>query len=68
VEAEMSTSVGTVLGAGIEAVDGDRVTVVVAVNQQLTTAGAEPRTEAGRLRMTLIRSDGQWLIAGVDRL
>lgn len=63
----------TVVAAGLEGEvvedeTGERAVVVVAVDQVITTAGAEPRTEPNRLRMTLVRPDGTWLVEGVERL
>jgi Mce-associated membrane protein len=68
VEGGQTVSTGTVVGAGIEQLDDGTATVLVAVNQQITSQGAPPRTEANRLRMVLERRDGQWLIRSVDRL
>jgi Mce-associated membrane protein len=68
VEGGQTVSTGTVVGAGIEELDDGTATVLVAVNQQITSQGAPPRTEANRLRMVLERRDGQWLIRSVDRL
>ena len=64
---------GTVVAAGIEGevVDseqGQRAVVVVAVDQVITTAGQPPRTERNRLRMQLVRPEGTWLVADVERL
>lgn len=47
---------------------GERAVVVVAVDQVIAAAGAEPRTETNRLRMTLVRPDGTWLVEAVERL
>ncbi|HVM27308.1 MAG TPA: hypothetical protein VM433_06505 [Mycobacteriales bacterium] len=68
VQAEQAISVGTVVGAGLESLEGDRATVLVAVNQELVTAGQQPRTEANRVRMVLLRTGGNWLVQDVDRL
>lgn len=68
VEAEQTVSVGTVVGAGIEEIGEQTATVLVAVNQQVSGTGGEPRTEANRLRMVLERRDGRWLIRSVERL
>jgi len=65
---EQRVSTGTILGAGLEDLDDTTATVLVAVDQQLTSSAGEPRTEANRLRMVLERSDGQWLIKSVTRL
>lgn len=63
----------TVVAAGlegevVETEAGERAVVVVAVDQVITAAGAEPRTEPNRLRMTLVRPEETWLVEGVERL
>lgn len=68
VTAEQTVSTGTVVGAGLERLSGDTATVLVAVNQEIVSAGAPPRTEANRLRMVLERREGDWLIRDVERL
>jgi Mce-associated membrane protein len=68
IASDQTVSVGSVLAVGMERLDGDEATVLVAVNQQITSAGAEPRTEANRVRMTLVRGDGSWLVRSVARL
>ena len=62
-----------VLAVGIEgevavADAGPRAVAVVAVDQVIDTAGAPPRTERNRLRMTLVRPADTWLVASVERL
>lgn len=47
---------------------GERAVVVVAVDQVIAAAGAEPRTETNRLRMTLVRPQDTWLVEAVERL
>lgn len=61
-------SVGTVVGTGLERLQGRTAVVLVAVDQQVTQAGQPPRTEANRVRLTLERANGRWLLAGVERL
>lgn len=64
-----AVSTGTVVGAGIESVDPDSATVLVAVNQTIVSAEApEPRSETNRLRMVLVRQDGSWRVGQVQRL
>lgn len=63
-----AVSVAEVVGVGLESGDAHRAVAVVAVNQVITTAGAAPRTERNRLRMTLVRPGGTWLVARVQRL
>lgn len=69
---EQSQAVATaeVPAVGIESLSTDPVEVVlvVAVDQTITTAGAAPRTEYNRIRMTLRRTDEAWLVADVERL
>ena len=64
---------GTVVGAGLERLDTPEdgpvaATVVLAVDQRITTRGAAPRTERNRLRMELVRPGDVWLVSSVDRL
>jgi hypothetical protein len=56
---------GTVVGGGLEAVDGDRATALVFLNQRVTRAGQKPVTNASPLRVALLRQEGRWR---VDRL
>lgn len=71
---ESSAAVATseVVGAGLESLRSeggtDRAVVVVAVDQTIRTAGAAPRLERNRLRMTLVRPAGTWLVERVERL
>jgi len=64
-----AVATSTVVGAGIERLQGEEATVLVAVNQQITTSAAPtPRGEANRLRMVLVRQNGNWLVSKVERL
>lgn len=65
---QQATSTGSVVGSGVERLEGDTATVLVAVDQEITAAGQEPRTEANRVRMRLVREDGSWVVADVERL
>jgi Mce-associated membrane protein len=69
---EQSQAVATaeVPAVGIESLSTDpiEVVLVVAVDQTVMTAGAEPRTEYNRMRMKLVRTDDAWLVAEVERL
>ncbi len=67
-QADQASSKGTVVGAGLERFERDEATVLVAVNQEITSAGAASRTEASRLRMVLVRRDGSWLVSDVERV
>lgn len=63
-----AVATGEVVAAGLESASGDRAVAVVAVDQVIRTRGASPRTERNRLRMTLVRRDGTWLVEQVQRL
>ena len=65
---QRTVAVGTVVAAGVETLEDDRASVVVAVDQNITTAGQPARTEANRLRMVLVRRGGSWLVERVERL
>lgn len=67
-QTDQASSAGTVVGVGIERLSRDEATVLVAVNQEITSAGSAPRTEASRLRMALVRRGGNWLVSDVQRL
>jgi Mce-associated membrane protein len=76
--ASKAVAVGEVVAAGIEtaqirgaglAGDGpERVVVVLAVDQVISTSGAPARTERNRIRMILVRPDDTWLVEQVQRL
>jgi hypothetical protein len=68
IQNEQAIASGSVVGAGIEKLERDRATVVVLVDQEITFAGQEPRTEANRVRMVLVRERGSWFIGSVERL
>lgn len=58
-------------GAGVEAVsgDGDHVTVVVFGEQKVTNTSLKtPRTDLFRVRVTLDRVQGQWLVSKFDQI
>jgi Mce-associated membrane protein len=58
-------------GAGVEAVsgDGDQVTVVVFGQQKVTnTTLTAPRIDLFRVRVTLDRVKGQWLVSKFDQI
>jgi Mce-associated membrane protein len=69
-EQTQAVATSQVPAVGIEELQTDpvRVVAVVAVDQVIRTAGAEPRTELNRLRMTLVRPDQTWLVERVQRL
>lgn len=66
--AAQAVATANVVGAGLESAGSDRAVAVVAVDQVISTQGAAPRTERNRLRMTLVRPDGTWLVERVQRL
>jgi hypothetical protein len=68
IDSERLSSQGDVVAVGIEEIDDDRATLIVAVDQQIASAGAPPRTEANRVRMVLVRRDGNWTVDDVERL
>ncbi|HYT10619.1 MAG TPA: hypothetical protein VEL73_08155 [Mycobacteriales bacterium] len=60
-----------VLSAGVSSVnrDGDQAVVVVFANQTVsTTSLTQPRVDQLRVRLTLDRVDGRWLVSKVDAL
>ena len=67
-----AVAVGKAVAAGVEQADleggTERVVVVLAVDQVITTTGAPARTERNRIRMTLVRPDDTWLVEKVQRL
>ena len=68
IEQQRTVAVGTVVAAGVEELSDERASVVVAVDQNITTQGQPARTEANRLRMVLVRREGTWLVERVERL
>lgn len=63
-----SVSTGTVVGAGLEQLAGNNATLLVAVNQTFQAPGQQSRTEANRVRVTLVRTSGNWYLRTVIRL
>jgi len=64
-----SRALGTVVGAGLESLSGDRASVLVAVDQEVRSAVRKGATiERNRIRLTLTRSGGGWLVAAVKVL
>jgi Mce-associated membrane protein len=61
------TSTGSIASAGIESMKGDTAVVLVAATgtvKNKNTDKAEPRNY--RLRVTLNKSSGKWLVSGMD--
>jgi Mce-associated membrane protein len=63
-----SVATSQVVAAGLESFEPDRAVAVVAVDQQISAKGAQPRIERNRLRMTLVRGKDTWLVEKVERL
>lgn len=58
---------GKAVSAGVVELDGDRATVIVAATgtvRNKSTRAAEPRNY--RLKVELVRSDGDWLVSGLE--
>jgi Mce-associated membrane protein len=68
IQTDRTVSVGTVRAVGVEELGEDSATVLVAVDQEITAEGEQPRTEASRVRMELVRQDGRWRVQAVERL
>ncbi|MGH9094723.1 MAG: hypothetical protein ACRDXE_06130, partial [Acidimicrobiales bacterium] len=63
-----ANSDGTVVGAGVQSASTSHAVVLVFVNQGVTNSaiGSKPRNEASRLRLTLDRVHGKWLLSNVQ--
>lgn len=58
-----------VVSAGVVSSSPDRVVVLLFVNQTTTSTRLDaPRTDQNRVRMTMSRVDGRWLVSAVDAL
>lgn len=60
--------VGTVLKTGLEQVSPDRVVAVVFLNQQTAKAGQDKGYDQYRLRLTLEKHGGRWLVSNLQAL
>lgn len=60
--------VGTVLKTGVELVSPSRVVAVVFLNQQTSKAGQDRGYDQYRLRLTLVKQQGRWLVANLQAL
>lgn len=60
--------VGTVLKTGLEQVSSDRVVAVVFLNQQTAKAGQDKGYDQYRLRLTLEKHGGRWLVSNLQAL
>jgi Mce-associated membrane protein len=66
VEGKVSTE-AEVSAAGVVSASKDRVVVLMFVNVTTTTpVGGEPEVRGGRLRVTMVEVDGDWLIRTLD--
>ena len=69
-EAGRSEAIATpvVVASGVAELDGDTATVLVAADSAVTntTTGDEPRPRYYRLRLELVRVDGQWLTRSLE--
>lgn len=69
-EAGRSEAVATpaVVASGVTELDGDTATVLVAADSAVTntTTGDDPRPRYYRLRLELVRIDGQWLTRSLE--
>lgn len=64
-----AVSEGTVLAAGAVEADDDHAVVLLFVDQTITnTNSPQPRVDRNRMRMTLVRQDGRWLVDDVKLL
>lgn len=60
-------AVATVQAAAVEKVSTDRATVIVLLDQVVTsTSSPTPRIDRSRLVITLVRAKGGWLMSGLD--
>ena len=58
-----------VASAVVRAPSADRVVVLLFVNQTTTSTRLDgPKVDLNRVRMTMLRVDGRWKVAGVDAL
>lgn len=61
-----SSSTGTVLGAGIASLTSSSAVVDLFLDQTISnSASAQPRVDTERVKMTLVRRGGRWLISQV---
>lgn len=62
-----SKSVGTVTEAGVESVEGDQGTVLVAMTVMTSNRGVpEQQPKAWRTRVTVVKDDGEFKVAEVE--
>jgi Mce-associated membrane protein len=64
-----ATVTAQVASAGVVSATPDRVVVLLFVDQTTTSNRLDaPQTDQNRVRMTMVRSGQEWLVAGVDAL
>ena len=64
-----SSSLGTVVGAGLESYADGRASVLLAVDQEIRSASRPAATvDRSRIRMTLVRAGDGWLVSAVKVL
>lgn len=63
-----ANSVATVLDVAIQTVSSHKAVALVFVDQAVTNTavGSQPKVEPSRMKMTLVRSGGRWLISNVQ--
>lgn len=66
VVAQKAHAVGSVVASAADVTDADHVTVLVFVDQTLTTPGvAQPGLDQPRVTMSMVRQGGRWLVDDV---
>lgn len=61
------SSTGTVHAVGVVSAEEDRAEVVVFLDQIVRNAGIQrPRTDRTRMRLTLVREAGEWLVSELE--
>lgn len=69
IKATDATSKGVVSAAGIAELADDHAVTVVFLDQTVTNNNlAKPRTDPNRMRLTLVKQGGRWLIDSVELL
>jgi Mce-associated membrane protein len=65
-----ATAKAKVLDAGIASLTSSRAVVILFVDQTVsnTAQGSGPSTDDSRVQVTLVQSDGRWLLAGLKLL
>jgi Mce-associated membrane protein len=63
-----AVSAATVLSAGLESTRGDRATVLVFLNQQITRGEQTPTEDRSQVRAGLVRRQGHWLLDQITPL